>query len=227
MPQLSVVICAGADPGAEDGQFDELPAVTAVHRVGPRPSKQIDALLTGRVLVVGDDADLAAVVLRLLRRDRLGEVEVAYRPATTTPTTRLWRLPAGPVTATALSGLAAAPAVPVPLVRDDNGGVLLGAGRVEPVRGAAYVDEHRVLGGDARRLEVVPDAERGVRVTVVRRGRLPWTERSTVTVGRAVQLGTQPATVTRDGIEYPRPMDRWTWYRHTAPLLLVSPAGAP
>ena len=46
--------------------------------VGRRPGKAIDGLLTGRMLVVGDDADLAAVALRLLRKDLLGAVEVAF-----------------------------------------------------------------------------------------------------------------------------------------------------
>ena len=43
------------------------PSGAPVHRVGPRPGKLIDPLLVGRILVVGDDADLAAVGLRLLR----------------------------------------------------------------------------------------------------------------------------------------------------------------
>jgi hypothetical protein len=219
-----VLICA---PAGDDGGPGTAGAPVPAHRVDPRPGKAIDELLTGRVLVVGDDADLAAVVLRLLRRDRLGSVELAFRPAAATAATRLWGLPHGELTASALTALAEAPAVPVPLVRDDNGGVLVGTGRLEPVRGAVYVDEHKVLGGDALRVEVTPDAVRGVRVTVVRRGRLPWTTRSSTTTGRAVQIGTRPTTVTRDGVPHPREMDRWTWYRHTQPLLLVGarPAG--
>ncbi|MEP6561516.1 MAG: hypothetical protein ABJD68_10660, partial [Nakamurella sp.] len=51
-------------------------AEPAVSHVGRRQGKAIDGLLTGRVLVVGDDADLAAIVLRLLRKDLLGTVEV-------------------------------------------------------------------------------------------------------------------------------------------------------
>ena len=49
-----------------------------LHRVGRRPGKEIDGLLAGRILVIGDDADLAAIALRLMRKDLLGTVEVAY-----------------------------------------------------------------------------------------------------------------------------------------------------
>src|SRR4051794_24372421 len=52
-----------------------------VHRVGRRPGKEIDSLLTGRILVIGDDADLAAIALRLMRKDLLGTVEVAFAAA--------------------------------------------------------------------------------------------------------------------------------------------------
>jgi hypothetical protein len=36
-----------------------------------------------------------------------------------------------------------------------------------------------------------------------------------------VQIGTVATTVVRDGIPYDRPMDRWTFYKHTEPLRLV------
>jgi len=193
-----------------------------VHQVGPRPGKEIDALLVGRVVVLGDDADLAAVALRLLRRESLGAVEVAYATRTATPVTRLWSLPVGQAAVTAA---AVAPATAVPLVRDDVGGVLVGLGTLSPVMGTVYVDEHLVLSGPADGLEVRPDPVRGLSVTVnfppralgLRRGR------TTTTAGRAVQTGThaRPTTVTSDGVEYRRPMDTWIFYKHTEPLLLV------
>ena len=42
-------------------------------------------------------------------------------------------------------------------------------------------------------------------------------------VGRAVQLGCEPATVVLDGVPHPRPVRRWAWYRHTDDWLLVRP----
>lgn len=193
----------------------------AVHEIGPRPGKAIDALLAGRVLVVGDDADLAAVALRLLRKDLLGPVEVAFAAAGRTPFTRLWGLPTGPAAVQlALSGRVDA----VPLVRDDVGGVLVGSGELGPLDGTVYVDENPILRGPAHRLQVQPDRHSGLAVTLELRrptklgllGRRPH-----AALGRAVQIGTAPTSVVRDGVPYPRPMDRWTFYKHTEPLRLI------
>ena len=76
-------------PGALDG----LPA----HAVaGPADIAAIDAAIGPyrRLVVVGADADLAAVLSRLLRAERL-DVEVAYVPRRRTAATRVYRLPAG------------------------------------------------------------------------------------------------------------------------------------
>jgi hypothetical protein len=193
----------------------------AVHDVGPRPGKAIDGLLTGRVLVIGDDADLAAVALRLLRRELLGVVEVAFAAARPTPFTRLWRLPTGTAAVpVALSGTLDQ----VPLVRDDVGGVLVGSAELGPLNGTVYVDEKRILRGPAHQLRVQPDRQHGlaVRLDLRRPGRLAiFSRRSQTTLGRAVQIGTAPTGVVRDGVGYPRPMDRWTYYKHTEPLRLI------
>jgi hypothetical protein len=45
--------------------------------------------------------------------------------------------------------------------------------------------------------------------------------RSASAVGRAVQVGCLDAQVVSDGVAHPRPVTRWTWYRHTEPLRLV------
>ncbi len=195
---------------------------TPVHPVGPRPGKTIDPLLAGRVLVVGDDSDLAAVTLRLLRRALLADVELAYATADSTPVTRLHGLPTGPSAARlAHRGTAQE----VPLVRDDVGGVLLGTGELGPITtGTVYVDEHRVLRGNADRIRVHPDPAKGLAVTVVqRRVAGLFGPRPRTTLGRAVQIGMAPTTVRLDGRDYPRPMDRWTFYLHTEPLRLVRP----
>ena len=41
--------------------------------------------------------------------------------------------------------------------------------------------------------------------------------------GRAVQIGSTGARVSHDGVEHPREVGRWAWYRHTEPWLLVRP----
>jgi hypothetical protein len=189
---------------------------SVAHEIPATPGKSdVDPLLTGdRLVVHGSDADLAAVVLRLLRTERL-DVPVGYVPVERdSPVARLWGLPADPVAA-ALDG----PATPFPLVRDDNGGVLVGLGVLAPVEGTVYCDDQTALRGPAERVEVVPDRELGLRVRVVRKGLLGKRTRSFV--GRAAQFGGEPVSPVHDGVIHPRGPRRWTWYRHTEDLLIV------
>lgn len=181
-----------------------------------------------RLIVAGTDADLAAVLLRLLRTDRL-DLEVAYLPSGRSAAARAWGLPSGrSAAALALAGFAAA----VPLVRDDSGGVLVGRGEVRDLVGECYCDDALILRGAAARLVVAP-APGGIAVRAGRLGRLPDGRPRPVSptavrgrgsgVGRAVQLGSASMTVISDGIAHPRPVPRWTWYRHTSDWLLVRP----
>ena len=126
-----------------------------------RPGRaDIDPLLAGplrRLVVAGTDADLAAVLVRLLRRDRL-DVELAYVPADRrSAAARLWGLPHG---AAAVELAREGVARPAPLVRDDAGGVLVGRGEIRgtagSVHGEAYCDGVLALRGSARRLVVTP-----------------------------------------------------------------------
>ena len=181
-----------------------------------------------RVVVVGTDADLAAVLLRLLRTDRLG-VEVAYLPARGSAAARAWGLPTGADAAElALRGTAAR----VPLVRDDSGGVLVGRGELRDLRGECYCDDVLVLRGPARRLVVAPGPD-GIAVRAGWGGGAPDGRVRPVpprapqgagsALGRAVQVGCEPTTVVADGVPHPRQVPRWTWYRHTDDWLLVRP----
>jgi hypothetical protein len=183
-----------------------------------------------RVVVAGTDADLAAVLLRLLRTERL-DVEVAYLPDARSPVTVAWGLPTGDAAARlAVAGSAE----PVPLVRDDTGGVLVGRGEIHDVRGECYCDETLVLRGRARRLVVAP-GPRGIAVRAGWSGRTPDGRVRAVparaprgtgsALGRAVQVGCEPAIVVADGVPHPRPVPRRTWYRHTSDWLLVRPGG--
>jgi hypothetical protein len=190
-----------------------------IHVLGPRPGKVVDPLLTGRVLVIGDDADLNAVVLRLLRRDLLGSVEIAYVPAAPTAVTRLYGLTAGAAGArAAMSGEASR----VPLARHDSGGVLVGRAELTPVTGTFYVDAQRIPGGAAA-VRVEPHHAAGLAVTVMRRRGLFRRPAPAVT-GRAVEFGIVPGSgtvITYDGIRHPREVNRWVFYAHTEPLRLV------
>jgi hypothetical protein len=111
-----------------------------------------------RLVVAGTDADLAAVLQRLLRAGRL-DVELAYLPADRrSPAARVWGLPAG---SAAVDLARDGAARPVPLVRDDAGGVLVGRAELRgagggAVHGEAYCDAALTLRGPARRLVVTP-----------------------------------------------------------------------
>jgi hypothetical protein len=220
-----VLACGrGADvaPSALAGRPD-----VTVRALPPTPGKDdVDPVLPlvgpdgehDRLVVFGKDADLAAVVLRLLRTDSLA-VPVGFVPlAARSAAVANWGLPAHGEQALDLA-LAADPQ-PVPLVRDDNGGVLVGLGSLGPLRGVAYCDDTQVLRGPAREIRVTPHAA-GVAVAITS---MNWFDRTArISHGRAFELGCLPTTVIKDGVAHDRPVQRWSWYRHTEDLLLVRP----
>jgi hypothetical protein len=237
-----VVLLSCSDPGqarrlrVHGSRLDDHLAALAAVQLPARPGRaDLDPVLTERnprrVVVAGTDADLAAVLLRLLRTEQLG-IEVAYLPLRRSPATSTWGLPTGAAAAAlAVTGTAS----PVPLVRDDTGGVLVGRGEIRDVHGECYCDETLVLRGHARRLVVAP-GPRGIAVRAGWSGRAPdgrvravptRSPRGTGSaVGRAVQVGCEPAIVVADGVPHPRPVPRRTWYRHTTDWLLVRPSQA-
>ncbi|MFI5506714.1 peptidase M50 [Mycobacterium sp. NPDC051804] len=159
-----------------------------------------------RVIVVGSQADLAAVLSRLLRADRL-DVEVAHvrwpwhaRRARTAPATR------------------------IPLIRDETGKVITGAAHWLPpdesaaIRGEATVDDIVLFHGDATGVRIEPTPTMpGLRAAALSSRMRPkrWV------AGRAAQLGTEAALVVRDGVAGQRPVRRSTFYRHTEGWLRV------
>jgi hypothetical protein len=179
-----------------------LAGLAAVPADGP---DDIDAAAgrCGRLIVAGSDADLAAVLTRLLRTDRL-DVEVAH--ATGWWTARRAR-----------RGTARR----VPLIRDETGAVIVGAAEWRgeagaPLRGEAVVDDTGLFDGEVAGVRIEPTYTMpGLRAAVSGRGGRRWV------VGRAAQLGTPGAVVVRDGNEAPRIVRRSTFYRHTQGWLLV------
>jgi hypothetical protein len=182
--------------------------LTAVPSVTVTSASDIDeaAATASRLIVVGSDADLAAVLTRLVRTDRL-DVEVAHISGT-----RAARR--------ALSAVAQR----VPLIRDDTGQVIVGHALWRPppdapaLEGEGIVDDTVLFDGlvNAVRIEPLPVLP-GLRARV-EGGR--WRAGHWVT-GRAAQLGTPGATVVRDGISAPRPVRRSTFYRHIQGWLRV------
>ena len=187
--------------------------------VGRGRARRSTALLTGRVLVVGDDADLAAVVLRLLRKELLGAVEVAYRarPART-PVTDLWGLPAG------------AGAVAAGLGRPGRPGAA-GAGRRRRRAGRGRLNSGRwparstststgccaARPTDCGCSPIRPEGAGRHGDRDRRFAGLPAGPPDHAWVGRCRSARCRNHRV-RDGVPYPRPMDRWTFYKHTEPL---------
>jgi hypothetical protein len=205
---------------------DGVPTVDLPARPDRAAFDPVLALEPRRVIVEGSDAALAAVLVRLLRAERL-DVEVAFVPDRGSAAARAWGLPTGAAaSALALDGTAAA----VPLVRDDSGGVLAGRGEIAALHGECYCDETLVLRGSTPRLTVVPGPD-GIGVRAGRRdpdgvtrpvAPMAATGQGSA-LGRAVQIGGEPMTVVADGVAHPRPVKRWTWFRHTSDWLLVRP----
>jgi hypothetical protein len=181
--------------------------LTGLDTVEVAGSADVDAAAAGarRLVVVGSDADLATVLTRLMRTERLG-VELAA---------------AGGLLAarTALSGTARR----VPLIRDDAGIAIVGSaewlGVGHDLFGEAVVDDTTLFSGDVAGVRVEPTAELpGLRAAVLSgRGRPHrWV------AGRAAQLGTTGAQVVRDGVAGAREVKRSTFYRHTEGWLRIS-----
>lgn len=216
----AVALACGNSAGVAITERDDVSVVQLPARPGREAlAPVLDDLGDRRLIVQGTDADLAAVVVRLLRTERLADVVVGYLPVDADSVVgNLWGLPLDPGRAVDLA-LGGDPD-PVPLIRDDVGGVLVGAGVISPVRGVGYCDEVMVLRGQASRLVITPDQDSGLAVQLARR-RLLVSKQVRTWRGRAFQLGCLPTRIVCDGIPHPRPIDKWTWYRHTQDLRLV------
>jgi hypothetical protein len=155
------------------------------------------------VIVVGRDADVAAVLGRLLRADRL-DVEVGHGNG-------WW------AARRARRGTARR----VPLIRDETGHVIVGSAEWRgedgaPLHGEAVVDDTQLFDGDVVGVRVEPTkAMPGLRACVIGPRRRRWV------AGRAAQLGTTGATVVRDDNDASKIVRRSTFYRHTQGWLLV------
>lgn len=205
------VLLFGGRPGF--GSLRGLPA----HRVaGP---SDIDTAVGPyrRLVVVGADADLAAVLTRLLRAGRL-DIEVAYVPRHRTRATRVYRLPAGRRAARRARRGTARRAT---LIRDETGSVVVGracwlpAGDERLLHGEAVVDDAVLFDGDVAAVCIEPTpAMPGLRARV-NKGLRRWV------AGRAAQLGSTGVTVVRDGVHAERASRRSTFYRHVEGWLLI------
>ena len=186
---------------------------------------EIDPLLADgtRLVVVGDDAALAAVLVRLLRCERL-DVALGFVPVGRSEAAAVWGLPPDHDAACTLA-LEGEPR-PSVLVRDDRGGVAVGAHRLGAFTGEVYADERLVSRGAATGMVVRPDPDRhGVAVTVTGPSRWGGLRAPTASGGRgrAVQVGCRGAAVERDGVADARSLQRRSWYPHLEDWRFVRP----
>jgi hypothetical protein len=177
----------------------------------PRQTDVAAAAEADAVRVRGPVPALAAVLAVLLRAGRTAAVPVAWEPAGDKDSAGLARD----------LGVGTGEPRDLSLVRDDHGGVLLHHGRIEAAGDGrrslsrrlglqAHHDDIRVADGEVTRIDVRPDwrAVDTIGVTVMTQPLRP-TQR---TSGRALQVASDPARIVRDGVPYPRPVNRWTWY---------------
>lgn len=188
----------------------------------PRAASVEGAADAAAVLVRGPVAGLSAVLAVLLKAGRTAEVPVSWEPTADKDSTGLARdLGVGTGGARELS-----------LVRDDHGGVLLHHGRIEADGNGrrtlsrrlglqAHHDDIRVADGEVTRIDVRPDwtAVDTLGVTVMTQPLRPTRRTS----GRALQVACDPARVIRDGVRYPRPVQRWTWFADDRVRWLLHP----
>jgi hypothetical protein len=177
----------------------------------PRQSDVAPAAEADRVRVRGPVHGLSAVLAVLLKAGRTAQVPVAWEPA-------------GDKASLALArdiGVGTGEPRDLCLVRDDHGGVLLHHGRVQADGDGrrslsrrlglqAHHDDIKVADGEITRIDVRPDwcAVDTIGVTVMTLPLRPTRHTS----GRALQIASDPARILRDGVAYPRPVHRWTWY---------------
>ncbi|TFV60179.1 hypothetical protein E4P41_10770 [Geodermatophilus sp. DF01-2] len=185
----------GLEPGTAPARGDVAPAADA-----------------DGVVVRGPVPALAAVLTALWKAGRTADVPVSWEPADDGDSVGLARA----------LGVGSDGDREFGLVRDDHGGVLMHHGRVEAAGGErrrplarrlgaqAHNDALKVADGLITRIDVRPDWQ-----AVDTLGVVVMTQplrRARHSSGRAVQIACDPARVVRDGVPYPRPVTRWTWY---------------
>lgn len=178
----------------------------------PLPGDVADVVEADAVVVRGPVPALAAVLAALHKAERTAAVPVAWEPPDDDDSRSLARD----------LRIGSGGEREVGLVVDDHGGVLLRRGRIEPptddprhtiggrIGLQAHHDARKVADGPVTRIDVRPDyrAEDSLKVFVTVAPLRP-VRRST---GRALQVASDPARILRDGVPYPRPVTRWTWY---------------
>ena len=233
------------DPTPSLDEIARQPDVAHLGTPQPAPQQPEQPL---RIVVIGVDAALSAVITRLMRADNLW-AEIAYVPTGDSVAAQNWGLPTDPASVLhlALTGTVK----PVPTIRDDAAVAVAGSASItewEPgeITGEIIVDDHVLVRHEASaktprrgvfgaRLVPMMDAP-GIAAAVMDTP-APGTEikkglfkRPTGTLvpeslstGRATQAGGPSLRVTVDGVSRKRAVERVTFYRHLRDLQVVRP----
>ena len=229
--------------------LDEIARQPDVSHLGaPQPAPQpIDDPL--RIVVVGDDAALSAVLTRMMRADYMW-AEVAYVPVidgAASTAAQNWNIPTDSDAAwkLALEGTVR----PVPLIRNDTGLAVAGSATVSawnhgPMVGEIIVDDATLVQGEKQfgaRLVPMLDAPGILAAPALTPFEYPETnsrwqrfkqklagdkalgqlDAAAALTGRALQAGGPELRVSVDGISAKRPVKRSTFYRHLRDLQIV------
>ncbi|AST22263.1 hypothetical protein CEY17_14100 [Corynebacterium glutamicum ATCC 14067] len=201
-----------------------------------------------RIVVIGSDAALSAVLTRLMRADNLW-AEIGFVPVGPSTAAKNWGLPTDEAAALelALTGLVN----PAPLIRDDAAVAVAGSATItnwEPgeITGEVIVDDHVLIRHEAAskaprrgvygaRLVPMLDAP-GIAAVVMdtplpgevpSRSLFPRPSGSVIpesfSTGRAMQAGGPSLQIRVDGISRKRKVERVTFYRHLRDLQIVRP----
>lgn len=224
-------IARAALPEDPTPSLDEIQRQPDVKPLGtPQPAPQ-RPLRDVRLIVIGSDAALSAVLTRLMRQDDMW-IQVAF-------------VPTGPSSVAQNLGLGKdawqiaheGTLTPLPLIRDDAGTAVAGSATITEwdgaeVTGEIIVDDHVLLHSEQQsanfgaRLVPLLDAPglAAVKKVAPKPGlfRKEYDPRSLAT-GRALQVGGQNLRITVDGVSRKRPVDRATFYRHLRDTQLVLP----
>lgn len=220
-------------PVDDSPSLDEISRRPFVAHLGapvPSPQRPIDDL---RVVVVGSDAAVGAVVTRLMRSDDLW-VQVAFVPTEdSSRVARVWGVDGS------FSQALTASARPTCLIRDDAAQAIVGGASISQwagrdLTGEIVVDDEVIFRHEARRswrggvrrsgfvgASVTPlVGAPGLAAAAVVPGAVAD---AAVARGRAVQAGGVEIRVSVDGVSRKRPVDKVTMYRHLRDMQVVRP----
>ncbi|QGU01197.1 hypothetical protein CKALI_01490 [Corynebacterium kalinowskii] len=216
------------DPTPSLEEIQRQPDVKPLGAPQPAPQRPLRDV---RLVVIGSDAALSAVITRLMRQDDMW-IQIAYVPTSPSAVAQNLGLEKDAFHIAHNGSL-----TPMPLIRDDAGIAVAGSAKITEwdggeITGEIIVDDHVLLHSEQQvanfgaRLVPLRDAPgiAAVKKVNTKSGflRKEYDPR-TLTTGRALQVGGQNLRITIDGVSRKRPVERATFYRHLRDVQFVLP----